>query len=528
MALDIILVRTKKESSMKLFKFILGKVLGGLVAVSAASLMIGVWKTRAIPEQLLVIAGVLLALLTGIVVLLTWTGRGKVRMTIGIALAVLLMIVLIAGSVYIWQGLNTLGNITSSNTETVHMGIYMRNEDPRSFDDISAAGYQYGILQTVDREATDGALQQLNEKLNATVSTREYQSPPELVDALLNGEVDAIVLNQAFLEAFADIPGFAEKMEKIREAVLQKVEVQIPEPENPVNPTTGGNTPNPDNPDTPDKPTQPDKPIVVPQKSNAFSIYISGIDTAGKVSTRSRSDVNILAVVNPDSRQILLVSTPRDYYVPLSISYGIPDKLTHAGIYGINVSKSTLGMLYGLNVDYHFKVNFSGFQKIVDALDGVNVYSQYAFGGEIGTDYYSFQKGMNTLNGHQALAFCRIRDAFADGDHQRGKNQMAVIKAVIDKAMSPKLLTNYTQILKAVEGSIEMSIPMDVLGDLVSKQLSNGGSWNVVSYSVTGTEDWKSTYSTSEVLWVMRPDYKTVNYAKQLIQDVIDGKVVKP
>ena len=500
---------------MKLFKFILGKVLGGLVAASAVSLMIGLWKLPLLPTPLLVLASVLLALLTALVVVLTWTGRGKIRMTIGIALAVLMLIVLIAGSVYVWQGLNTLDNITSDNTETVHMGIYMRDGDTRSFDDTSAAGYQYGILQTIDREATDGALQQLNEKLNAQVSVREYQRPAELVDALLNSEVDAIVLNQAFLVVLEEMPGFAEKLSKMREAVLQKVEVQMP-PVDPVNPTTGGDTPEPEN------------PVVVPPKSNSFAIYISGIDTSGRVSTRSRSDVNIIAVVNPDSRQILLISTPRDYFVPLSISYGIPDKLTHAGIYGINVSKNTLGMLYGINIDYHFKVNFSGFKKVVDALDGVTVYSDYTFSGKVNKDYFSFQKGPNQLNGHQALGFCRIRDAFADGDRQRGKNQMAVIKAVIDKAMSPKLLTNYTQILKAIEGSVEMSIPMDVIGDLVSKQLSDGGSWNIVSYSVTGTDGYAVPYSMSESAYVMHPDQKTVDKAKQLIQDVYDGKTVKP
>lgn len=497
---------------MRLFKFILGKVLGGLTALAAAVLMVGLWRLQVLPGPIFAAVSVLLALLTALLIVLTWSGRGKARMSIGIALAVLLIAVLTAGSIYIWQALDTIDNIAAGNTETVHVGIYVRSDDTRDFDDTVAAGYQYGILQTIDRESTDGALAQLNEKLGVQVACKEYLRQSELIDALLEGEVDAIILNQAFLEMLAETPGYEEKLAQIREAVLQKVEVQIEPPPAPEQPTIG------------DK----EDPSVDTQKNNSFAIYISGIDTEGKVSTRSRSDVNIIAVVNPDTRQILLVSTPRDYFVPLSISHGIPDKLTHAGIYGVNVSKDTLEMLYGINIDYHFKVNFSGFKKIVDALDGVTVYSEYTFSGRVNEDVYSFQKGENKLNGTQALAFCRIRHAFGDGDHQRGRNQMAVIKAVIDKALSPTLLKNYTQILKAVEGSFEMSIPMDVIGDLVSKQISEGGSWNVVSYSVSGTDGWETTYSIAEELWVMYPDQKTVDHAKQLMQDVINGKVVTP
>lgn len=494
---------------MEIFKFALGKVLGVLVIASAAVLLGGLWLLQILPEAIFVAIGVLLVLLTALVVVLTWSGQGKVRMSIGIVLAVLLIIVLTIGAVYIWQAVATIDNITAGNTETVHVGIYVRSDDTREFDDSNAAGYQYGILQTVDRESTDGALQQLNERLNTQVTCREYQRLPELIDALLEGEVDAIVLNQAFLEMMEEMPGYEEKLAQIREAFLQKVEVEIVPPPESTEPTTGG-----------DKDDPP-----VSMKNNAFIVYISGIDTYGKVSTRSRSDVNILAVVNPKTRQVLLVSTPRDYFVPLSISNGIRDKLTHAGIYGVNVSKETLNMLYDINIDYHFRVNFSGFEKIVDALDGVTVYSDYSFTTLTG---YSFQKGANRLNGKAALAFSRERNAFGDGDHQRGRNQMAMIKAVIDKALSPTLLTNYTQILNAVEGSFEMSIPMDVIGDLVSKQLSEGGAWNVVTYSVSGSGGYETTYSAAEELWVMYPDQSTVDHAKQLIRDVMEGKVVTP
>lgn len=487
---------------MKKVGCILGKVFAALVAGGSALLIASLVRLQMLPNVILIPVGILLGLLTALVAVLTWTGTGKVRMSVGIVLAVLLIIGLTVGNLYVRQALDTIDNITAGNTETVHVGVYVRIDDTRDFD-AEAAGYQYGILQTIDRESTDGALAHLSEKLNTQLSCREYQRIPELVDALFDGKVDAIVLNQAFLDLLEESPGYGEKVTKLREAVLKEVEVQIDPPPTPVNP---------------ENPT-------ISTGGDCFTLYISGIDTAGKVAKRSRSDVNIIAVVNPNTRQILLVSTPRDYYVPLSISNGVCDKLTHAGNYGVNVSKDTLGMLYGVEMDYHFRVNFSGFEKIVNALNGVTVYSDYAFTTLTGV---TFQKGENFLNGKEALAFCRERYAFKDGDHQRGRNQMAMIKAVINKMLSPTLLTNYTQILKAVEGSFEMSIPMDVVGDMVSKQLAEGGSWNIVSYSVTGTGDYQSTYSTAEVLWVMRPDYESVDYAKQLIQGVLDGKVVKP
>ena len=158
------------------------------------------------------------------------------------------------------------------------------------------------------------------------------------------------------------------------------------------------------------------------------------------------------------------------------------------------------------------------------------MYSEYNFGyKDDDGSYYSYQKGENQLSGKAALGFCRNRYSFASGDNQRGKNQMAVIKAVIDKALSPKLLTNYTQILDAVSGSMEMTVPMDVIGDLVSRQLSEGGSWNVVSYSVTGSGGYeKSPAAGGAEAYMMYPNKDSVERAKQLIQDVVDGKTVTP
>jgi LCP family protein required for cell wall assembly len=162
-------------------------------------------------------------------------------------------------------------------------------------------------------------------------------------------------------------------------------------------------------------------------------VYISGMDTWGHISVASRSDVNILAAVNPQTKQILLVSTPRDYYVPLSISGGAKDKLTHAGIYGIDVSEDTMEMLYDVDIDYYFKLNFSGFEGLIDAMGGITVWSDYDFTVDPIKHYVV---GENQLTGLEALAFARERHAFAGGDRQRGTNQMNVIQSVIDKMCS--------------------------------------------------------------------------------------------
>jgi len=496
---------------MNLFKFVLGKVLGGLFAIAAMVLLVGLWKLQMLPTSLLALVGVLVGLITALVVVLTWSGEGKARMIIGIAVAVIGIAVMCVGSFYIWKAVNTLGRISAGNTETVQMGVYMRADDDRSL----AADFEYGVLTTVDSQATDSAIQQLNKDLKAEISCAEYESPVAMLEALLKGDVDAMILNRAFLDVLEDVPGYEEKLSKIREVLLHNVEVETPDDDKP-----GGE--------------DSEQPNYTSLK-DSFAVYISGIDARyGGVGVKTRSDVNIIAVVNPKTRQVLLVNTPRDYYIPISSPNsnwdGKKDKLTHAGLGGSDYSKKTLSNLYGIDISYYFKVNFSGFVNIVDALDGITVHSDFNFRytDDDGSVYY-YQKGDNQLNGKEALGFCRNRYSFADGDNQRGKNQMLVIRGIIDKALSPKLLTNYTQILDAVSGSMEMTVPMDVIGDLVSRQLSEGGSWNVASYSVTGSV----VYATSPAAggaeaYMMFPNEASVERAKELIQDVIDGKTVTP
>lgn len=246
-----------------------------------------------------------------------------------------------------------------------------------------------------------------------------------------------------------------------------------------------------------------------------FVLYISGIDTYGEISSISRSDVNILAVINPKTHKILLVNTPRDYFIQLHGTTDVRDKLTHAGIYGIDMSINTLEDLYSTNIDYYMRVNFASLLNIVNSIGGVSVYSETAFKA----GKYSYQTGYNDLNGEQALAFSRERHSFEDGDRMRGKNQQRVIEAIINKLSSPASLVNYQNILKSFSGALQTNASSDEMTALINQQLNTMHKWQVESISVDGTGKTAPTYSMGSLpLYVMEPDISSLNTAKQKIQ----------
>ena len=257
------------------------------------------------------------------------------------------------------------------------------------------------------------------------------------------------------------------------------------------------------------------------EKDGPLTIYVSGIDTrSGQLVEKSLSDVNIIATINPDTKEFLLVNTPRDYYVPLARSNGVRDKLTHAGIYGVQESIATLEMLYDIKMDYYVRVNFGGFTDIIDALGGVTVHSDYNFS----TGGYSFVEGDNQLDGTAALAFARERYSFGSGDRQRGKNQMEVIKAVMKKATSPATLLNLKDIIQVVEDNTDTNMSLALATSLVMSQIGTSSDWNINSYSVDGTGDKQIPYSMNQYAYVMVPDMQTVEQAKTYMAAVRNGE----
>ena len=259
-----------------------------------------------------------------------------------------------------------------------------------------------------------------------------------------------------------------------------------------------------------------------------FVLYLSGVDNRGELTEKARSDVNILAVVNPTTKRVALINTPRDYYVDLA-GTDSKDKLTHAGLYGVETSMATLGNLYGIQVDHYIRIDFSGFISIIDAVGGVDVYSDQAFTSVGSPGYYdptTFAEGWNHLDGKSALAFARERHAFASGDIQRGINQMKVIDAMANKLKSPTVLMSFSKLMDAVSDCFVTSLSQEQISALVRMQLGDLASWDIESCSVTGSSGKSSQcYSAKgQSLYVMKPDENSVNEAKALIAAVLGGE----
>ena len=245
-----------------------------------------------------------------------------------------------------------------------------------------------------------------------------------------------------------------------------------------------------------------------------FVLYISGIDTYGDVGEVSRSDVNMLAVMNPAKRTILLVNTPRDYYVQLHGVASMPDKLTHAGIYGIDMSRQTLGDLYGVEIPYYVRLNFTSLVKMVDVVGDITVDSDYAF--------HSFQAGKNTLDSKRTLEFARERYSFGDGDRQRGRNQQKVIEAIVAKMSEPRNLTRYNAILSTLQSSLQTNMSQETIASLIKMQLNDFKGWRVESMSVDGAGATRQTYSMGAMpLYVMIPDSASIERAKERIGEYL-------
>ncbi len=272
-------------------------------------------------------------------------------------------------------------------------------------------------------------------------------------------------------------------------------------------------------------------------KKDPFVIYVSGISSEDgadtKLSSYALSDVNILAVINPNTKQVLLVTTPRDSYIKISNNNGATgyDKLTHAGLYGIERSIEALENLYGVNIDYYVKINFSGCEAVVDALDGITIDSEVEFtnGQDAAPIAYHFVKGLNECDGAKTVAFTRERHAFLSGDFQRGRNQTAAIKAIINKATSPAILTKYSAVLDAVSDMFLTNIPNSAITDLVKAQINDPTAWNIQTYGITGDTSGKTgehlevtnLYNAS----VVYPYKDDINTAIKLMSKIANGDV---
>ena len=500
----------QSDKKSKKWKIAAGIILVIQALISIVSVGIVVWFNL-LPLKYLVLIGLILIWLLTLVYYFFYSGvrkkKGKkltaqkkkrklyIKRSIGGVISAITMALCIVASSMVWQAGNALANIADNVVVTDTVSVYALADNPaESVADIKDG--VFAITQNYDYEHTKTTLDKIRENLGQDVHTQNYDTVFDMVDALYAGNVDAMILNVAYVDVIRDQKGYEDFSDRTKTLYDHEVKTSVVQ-EN----------------------TQDTRDIT----KDPFIIYISGSDTRNLNLATSRSDVNILAVVNPASKQVLLLNTPRDYYVETTVSGGMRDKLTHCGIYGIDCSMGTLTNLYEENVDYYVQINFNGFETLIDAIGGITVEAEKSFRTSEGGYYIS--QGTNQLSGAVALSYVRERKSFADGDNARGRHQMQAIEAIIKKVSSgTTVLNNYSAILSSMEGMFATNMSSSEISALVRMQLTDMASWNVKSFAVTGTGSSQKTYSMpTKRSYVMIPDESQIDYARKLVDKVVDG-----
>ena len=468
----------KKKKATKWIIF--ARVLLVLQLIASAMIFAMAVKTKMLPAKYIMFAAGGLLIMEFLVFALVHLGQnimkpkasGYFKRGLGTFISILVIICSLYGTSVLSKVMGTLNDMTGNkNVMEDKIVVYVMKDDPaETIDD--AKDYTFAYTDSYGYEETKETIDDINKKTDSTINTKPYASAIEMVDALYSGEVKAMILNTSYVSVITDTEGYEdfETKTKVLYAYTKTYEVEKTE-----------------------------KDVQVTKEP--FVVYISGSDTRSKKLAKSRSDVNILA--------------------------GTKDKLTHCGLYGIDCSMKTLASVYDLDtINYYAQINFTGFETLIDQIGGVTVNSEQAFSSSM--DSYKFSKGPNELNGEEALAYARERHNLPDGDNGRGRHQMDLISAVIDKMTnSTALLTNYSGILDSLEGMISMDFKSSDISSLINMQLSEGGSWNIKSFAVTGQGTKKTTYSMPiQKVYVTIPDESSVEHAKQLIQKVMNGETI--
>ena len=480
---------SKTTTGKRKRSYVLNIILLGLMALLAVATVVALVSTAGkglLPGNYTgIIIGIVVAILvvSVIAMLRKWSNIVMIVIT-ALAAAAALMAAGFAGKVN-----RTVDIITAKERDinVSEMKVAVLKDAPyNSLSDLESKAIGY------DSNLSDDEILKIKTHIDEKASNLVYRGEAgiaELADSLRDDTVPAIVLNESYLEILDETEGYETFEDEIR--YIDEFNIETDVVTNPV------------------------------KNTDVFTVYISGIDTYGDVVNTSRSDVNILAGVNTKTKKIQLVSTPRDYYVHIPVSGEAYDKLTHAGMYGIQNSIGAIEGIYGKNVDYYVRMNFTGFETIIDAIGGIDVESDYDF--DVTGGGYHFNKGMNHLSGIEALAFARERKAFASGDNQRGQHQMKVITATLQKLTSSRdILLNYNTILDKVSDSFQTNMPQDVLYKIVNRQLSDDSGWDVQSYAVTGQGSSNTTFSMPNTYtYVMLPDESMIEEAKQKLDAVL-------
>ena len=415
--------------------------------------------------------------------------KGKARKTT----STILIVALLVGSVsmYAVKGLVDLSagvNSTSNYSEYEMSIVVPADSDVKDLKQLTNVLAPSGN----DQDNVQALMKNISQTQGHELTVDTASSYLSAYKSLTSGEAKAMVLNSVFEDTIrGEDPDYASKIKKIyTHKMSKKIDTAI-----------GKQNPN----------------------AEVFNIYVSGIDTYGPISSVSRSDVNIIMTVNRKTKKVLLTTTPRDAYVPIADGgLNQPDKLTHAGIYGVDASVHTLENLYGIDLNYYVRLNFTSFLKLIDLLGGIDIENDQEF--TAGNTHYPI--GNISLNSEQALTFVRERYSLNGGDNDRGKNQEKVIAAVIKKLTSTDALKNYNAILSGLQDSVQTDMSLETMMNLINTQLESGGSYNVTSQALTGTGNTGlPSYAMPEAnLYMMEIDQNSLAAAKAAIQEVMEGK----
>lgn len=476
----------KKKNKNKI-----SNLLSAFLIVVSIILVFSIISLNILTTKYLLIIGVLILIVDIILLILMHTKKKKI---IGNILSIILTIILSIVSFYILRTNNVLSGFNKNYKTYNYSVVVLENSQYQELNDIK--NKTLGYYKT-DEEECKKSLEELKNKVDT--SNKKYSDIYTLASSLLDKEIEVMLIEDSYLSILKEeaethnIDNFEDRTKVI---YTYSIKINISDISKDVNVT-----------------------------KEAFNIYISGIDTYGTVSSVSRSDVNIVATINPKTQQILLTSIPRDYYVQLYATTGYRDKLTHAGLYGVDMSIKTIEELLDIKINYYVKVNFTSIIDIVDSLEGVEVYSDYTF---TSIDGYNYQKGYNKVDGKEALSFVRERKAFATGDRQRIKNQQALIEALFRKCTSKDIITKYNNLLNSLSNSFVTNMPTDRITSLVKMQISKSYSWTITSNSLTGTDSSNYTNSVPNAKsYVMEPDIESVTEASNMIESVITGEVLE-
>ena len=482
----------------------IGIVLSILLVVASFHLLYQLIKINVLPTKLLFLITIVFVLLDAIfALLLCYYTRAIVSKIICVVITLVLIFGSCLGGYYISKTGSLLTNITNvtkhaKNTVSV---VVKQSSDIKNKSQLN--GLSVGTLRTIGTQGSSKALKELS-KDGIVMNQSEYDSLSAMLEAFYNGEVDSIIINESSRSQILDMESYADFDNNTRVVYQTFYKVENTDKANAVSDIT----------------------------TTPFNVLISGSDTRGGFDENGRSDVIMVATVNPKTGTILLTSIPRDYYVTTACDagdgcqQGALDKITHTGIHGTNTTKRTVEQLLGIEINYTFKVGFDTVTDIVDAVGGVdvNVEPGYECSNFLHAPGLSVHAGVNHLNGEQALGYARERYAYSEGDRQRTKNQQQVLMGIVNKVTSPAIVTNYASIMDSMANTFSTTMSNGEITSLIKYQINNNLKWKMEQYMVDGAGDTLMCAELGDAASVMVPDQSTVKMAKDKINAVLAGK----